>query len=480
MHDSTPEKLRGHAIAAVDPESIAAELGLRPGDRVLMLDEREIVDAFDFYLWQLEPELVLTVMTADGELLEFDIEKDADEPLGLSFEQAMLDACRSCHNRCVFCFIDQLPPGMRDSLYFKDDDLRMSFLSGNYVTLTNMTDSELDRLIRHRLSPMNISVHTTNPKLRRLMMGNRKADQIMERLKRIADAELLVNAQIVLCPGLNDQAELERTLTDLTSLGEALNSVAIVPVGLTRYRQPNKLYPLRPVGPDEANDLLRSVHRWQKHLLDQYGRRVIYAADEFYLQAGIPLPDEADYDGYPQLENGIGMATRTMAVIRERLAGSADATEPDQSAWPQTLVNRAQMRPADAILNVTGRSFAPLLMRQITEAANQIPAEIAAVPIDNEFFGTSITVTGLLTGEDLIRQLPESIDAMRRKGHQSIHLIMPANCLRADRDVMLDNTTLQNLADRLNVPVHVCQPDGSDWLSILRYLTSEKGNSQDG
>ncbi len=480
MHESKPERLQGHAIAAVDPDSIAAELGLRRGDLVLMLDGREIVDAFDFYLWQLEPQLILTVRTIDGELLEFDIEKDADEPLGLSFEQAMLDDCRSCHNRCVFCFIDQLPPGMRDTLYFKDDDLRMSFLSGNYVTLTNMTDSELDRLISHRLSPMNISVHTTNPKLRRLMMGNRKADQIMERLNRIAQAELLINAQIVLCPGLNDLDELERTLTDLTSLGAALNSVAIVPVGLTRFRQPNKLYQLRPVGPEEAAQLLQAVHRWQERLLSQSGRRVIYAADEFYLQAGWPLPEEAAYDGYPQLENGIGMATRTRTVILESLVVSTGSAAPDRSDWPKRLSAISQAKPADAILHATGRSFAPLLASLATEMAAKVPAELATVPIDNEFFGTSITVTGLLTGQDLIRQLPESIDEMRRKGHQSIHLLIPANCLRADSDVMLDDTTLQDIADRLGLPVHVCKPDGSDWLPVLRHLTCEKGMSLDG
>ncbi len=443
-------KHQGHVIIHVAEKSIAEELGLKPGDRVLSLNGKTIIDVFDFHFWQLSEQLILAVLTAEEELIEFDIEKDADEGLGLSFSDDMLGDCRTCHNNCVFCFIDQLPEGMRSSLYVKDDDLRMSFLNGNYVTLTNMPDQELDRLIAYRLSPMNISVHTTDPDLRRLMMRHKQAGDLMRRLRRIAKAGLSINAQIVLCPGLNDGSALEKTLADLVSLGPSLGSVAVVPVGLTRFRRQKKLYPLIPVNQQVARDTLAIINKWQSRQLESSGSRTIFAADELYLTAGEPLPSIEAYEDFPQLENGIGMSVRTLDQIKRDI----------ESVRTQTLKAQQKGQSAHPVILVTGTAFAPLLGDTAAQIRSRLNIPVSAAAIKNDALGHTITVSGLLTGSDIISQMTDILSKLRRETGQAGSLVLPSNLLRAGTETLLDNLTAADISRQLNVSVEVCAADG--------------------
>ena len=444
-------KSQGHEIVHVDDKSIAVDLGLKPGDHVLSLNGKTIADIFDFHFWQLNEQLTLTVLTAEGQLIEFDIEKDADEGLGLSFADDMLGDCRTCHNNCVFCFIDQLPEGMRDSLYVKDDDLRMSFLNGNYVTLTNMSDEELDRLIEYRLSPMNISVHTTDPDLRRLMMRHKKAGSIMQRLQQIAKAGLVINAQIVLCPGLNDGPALEKTLSDLVSLGSSLGSAAVVPVGLTRFRKQNKLYPLTPVHRQSALETLAIIEKWQSRLLAASGSRKVFAADELYLIADKPLPSMEAYEDFPQLENGIGMAAQTLHQIKKDLdfldTQQLDSADKDKAKQPVVLV--------------TGTSFAPLLHELAERMQKQLKLPVIVKAVKNDLLGHTITVSGLLAGCDIISQTADLLSKLQNETDENVSLILPSNLLRAGTKTLLDDLAVSDISRRLKVPVEICEADGS-------------------
>lgn len=469
------EYQKGHIISKVEPQSIAADLGLHPGDRLLALDEKPLRDIFDFELRQLADKLSLTVLTADGENIIFDIEKDADEKLGLEFAQPLLDDCTTCHNRCIFCFIDQLPQGMRKSLYVKDDDLRLSFLSGTYVTLTNISDAELDRLISYHFSPMNISVHTTDDKLRCKMMGNRKAANLLTRLRRIAAGGIAINAQIVLCPDINDGQALEQTITEMVSLGTALQSLAIVPVGLTRYRRDNKLYPLRPLTKTDAAAILELVEYWQRKMLAAGQARIVYASDEIYIKSGRRLPLPAEYDGFPQLENGVGMMTLTLHEIEQGLAGAS--YQPSQPLY-QALPAAAQADPEALKENIkhcimaTGISAAAYLQKLQPELSSKFDLEIEFSPVKNRFFGDTVTVAGLITGQDLL----DHFRGFRCLTPQKQALVLPASMFKADSPVMLDDVSVQDLADCLGLPVFVCPPTGQGLLDFLAWL---KGLSEE-
>ena len=296
------------------------DLGIQSGDRLLGIDGRPVLDVFDYQIRQLAEELVVSIQSRNGELLEFEIEKEEEEDLGLEFENPLLSECTHCHNRCVFCFIDQLPRGMRRSLYFKDDDMRMSFLHGNYVTLTNISDEEFDRLVSYRFSPMNISVHATDPEIRRKIMRNRHAGNLFERLQKLSANGIKLNCQLVLCPGWNDGAVLEQTLEDLSSLGDAVMSIAMVPVGITRYREENGLIPMDPFSVEGARNVIRTVEIGQTKRLRATGNRTIFAGDEFYIRAGLPFPAAEEYEDYPQLENGVGMAALFIDTMQDFLA----------------------------------------------------------------------------------------------------------------------------------------------------------------
>ena len=467
-------KRKGQLITGCLPGSIAEELGIQAGDRLLAIDGRAVRDVFDFRLRQMAAELVLEIEQADGELIEYEIEKDEDEDLGLEFAEALLDDCTHCHNKCIFCFIDQLPKGLRKTLYFKDDDLRLTFLTGNYVTLTNITDEELDRLIGYRFSPMNISVHTTDPVLRKQMMKNPKSGQILPRLQRIAAAGIALNTQIVLCPGWNDGENLERTISDLAALQPEVQSIAVVPVGVTRYRDENGLPSMRPFTREECRAVIASVERWQQHFLQTSGLHVYHAADEFYLRGEVPFPNAETYDGFPQLENGVGMITLFEQTLENHLSGT-EAIEPAvpfDSAWPQSrdgAVTPGDRGATGRIVVPTGTLAGPVLTRAASDLSAKLGVDLRVQPIVNDFFGDTISVTGLLTGQDVLSQL----QAILQPGDT---VLMPSCMLKADAPVFLDDLTLQDLSDRLAVPVHAVKADAEGLISGLLWLIAQRSN----
>ena len=307
-----------HVISGVKPDSIAMELELEPGDELISINGKEIEDVFDYQFLTEDEYLLVVVRKNNGEEWELEIEKDYDEDLGIEFENGLMDDYKSCSNKCMFCFIDQMPPGMRETLYFKDDDSRLSFLQGNYVTLTNMKDKDIERIIYYNLGPINVSVHTTNPKLRCTMLHNRFAGEALKKIKRLSDAGIEMNGQVVLCKGVNDGEELERTIRDLTEYIPNMQSLSIVPVGLTKYRE--GLYPLEAFEKEDAGKVLEQIHRWQDYCMEHFGTHFVHGGDEWYLLAEQPLPSAENYDGYIQLENGVGMITLLRDEFREALA----------------------------------------------------------------------------------------------------------------------------------------------------------------
>ena len=402
----------GVTITGVAPGSAAASRGVLPGDELLKVNGHEIVDVLDYRFYTAEPRLRLT-LSRGGRKRLLTLHKGTAEEVGLQFETYLMDRQRSCRNRCAFCFIDQMPPGMRESLYFKDDDSRLSFLFGNYITLTNLSEREVERILAMHISPVNVSVHTTNPELRCAMMGNRFAGEKLALLRRFAEAGVRMNCQLVLCPGWNDGPELDRSLRELAALGPSVESIAAVPVGLTRYRE--GLPSLRLHTPEEAAAVIDQMEAAGNALLALRGARVCYAADEFYLKAGRPLPAAAFYEDFPQLENGVGMVSLLKSQFLEALSGCG-------------------RRPAGSRLTfATGTAAAPLLEELIGIARKKWPdlrAEV--VPIRNDFFGETITVAGLVTGEDLIAQL---------KGRAGDIVVIPETMLNFEGNRFLDDVT---------------------------------------
>jgi putative radical SAM enzyme (TIGR03279 family) len=461
--------MAGHLISCVQEGSIAADLGLDTGDSMLLLDGRPIGDIFDFRLRELSGKLLLTVRKAAGELIEFDIEKDEDEELGLEFAEPMLRPCAACANHCVFCFIDQLPEGLRPSLYYKDDDYRLSFLNGNYVTLTNLDEDGLKQLIESRLSPVNVSVHTIDPDLRRKMLRHKKAGDICRQLEMITAAGLTVNAQIVLCPGINDGLFLHDTIAGLVRLGEPLQSIAVVPVGLTRYRGLNHLLELEAVTLEDARAALQEIHGWQRKMLEERKTRLVYAADELYLKAGWPFPPVSEYEDLPQLENGVGMAPLFLSELAAGLKECPAVIPPLMTAWPDGAEDSPRADPKEVLL-VTGDAAAPL-MRPFTAALSAWSGlTVSLVQIKNGFFGEQVTVAGLLTGQDLVAQLPELLKTKGAPPDGEIRIILPASMIKLDEGLTLDGFTLQRLADELGTAVHVCAADAPGLLGVLAWL----------
>ncbi len=430
-----------HIIRAVTPGSIAAELEIRPGDVLLSVNGQTPEDVFDYRYLISDEEIVVLVRSADGEEWEYEIEKEYGEDLGLEFENGLMDAYRSCRNKCIFCFIDQLPKGMRDTLYFKDDDSRLSFLQGNYLTLTNMGEHELDRIIYYKLSPINISFQTTNPQLRCRMLRNRFAGDIMEKVRRLKDAGILMNGQIVLCKDVNDGEELERSIRDLSALMPQLQSVSVVPVGLTRYR--DGLYPLTAFTKEDACGVLACIHRWQERFYEEYGTHFIHAGDEWYLLAEQPFPEEDCYDGYLQLENGVGMARLLEEEVRAALADR----EGDTRERRLTIA--------------TGELAAPLLARHIARIQEKYPnLRVQVTPIHNDFFGEQITVAGLVTGGDLIRQLTGKVFGDR--------LLITENMMKDGENVFLDDVTAEQVESALQTKLSIVESSGNDFVrSVL-------------
>lgn len=424
-------------IAGVEPDSIGEELGLKPGDRLIAMNGQEIRDVIDYMYYEASSDLSLLV-EADGEEILFEIEKESEEPLGLDFEDYLIDGQRRCKNKCIFCFIDQLPKGLRETLYFKDDDARLSFLMGNYITLTNLSEEDLERIIKMRISPINISVHTTDPELRVRMMANPNAAKINEILKRFFDAGIEMNCQIVLCKGVNDGRHLKKTLEDLAELAPCVRSTSVVPVGISRHRE--GLYPLVPFEKQDAADVIDLIEEIGARQKRKNGLRGCYPSDEFYVMAGRPVPEEEFYDGYPQLENGVGL----MRSLQQELEEALEETRGDDLP-----------RRIGIITGVLASGYMQELMAKIRQKFTGLEVEV--YPIVNHFFGERITVSGLVTGTDIVDQLTGRTLPER--------LLIPSSMLRAEQDLFLDSMSLQQVSKALNRPISVSTNDGADLLN---------------
>lgn len=429
-----------HRIKEVRAGSIGEELELQPGDMLLAVNGEPVEDIFDYQFMIEENEVILLIRKADGEEWELEIEKEESEDLGLVFENSLMDEYHSCRNKCMFCFIDQMPKGMRETLYFKDDDSRLSFLQGNYITLTNMSDKDINRIIRFHLAPINISVHTTNPELRCRMLTNRFAGEALKKIDRLYEAEIPMNGQIVLCKGVNDGAELERSIRDLLKYAPVMRSVSVVPVGLTKYR--DGLYPLEPFTKEDAREVLRLIRSYQKQAYEQYGIHFIHASDEWYILAEEEIPTADMYDGYIQYENGVGM----VRMFRDDLEAALAGLSGDDRKGKVTLVT------------------AKLIYPTICWAAEQIQKkypnmELQVVCITNHFFGEQITVTGLLTATDIIEQLSTL--------ELGDWVVLPSVVLKADEDIFLDDIALEDVQKALQVPIHIVKSNGMGFIQAV-------------
>jgi putative radical SAM enzyme (TIGR03279 family) len=417
----------GVRVLAVEPKGLASRAGLRPGDRLLRVNGQDLRDLVDFHVQAGEEQLAIDV-DRGGRPCSVVLERKWGKDLGLECEPPAPAEISTCANKCVFCFIHQLPPGLRKSLYVKDDDYRLSFLHGNYITLTDLPDSEVDRIVDLRLSPLYISVHATDPVLRHFLLGSPKTikGDLMERLRRLADSGIRLHTQIVLCPGLNDGPHLERTVRELSELHPGVNTVAVVPVGLTRHR--DGLYPLRSITPEEARATLDAIHTWQAGFLDRLGTRLVFAADELYLQARQAIPPAAAYEDFSVVEDGVGLVRRFEDDLR-RLAG-----RPGRPRW----------RGQRTVTIVTGELFGPIL-RPLLERLRIPGLRAEAVAVPNEFFGRAITVAGLLTGQDVARAL-----SGRPVGDV---VLIPRVALTETKGVFLDDVAPEDLSRALGVPI---------------------------
>ena len=440
-------KEKGHLIKTVQPGSIAEEMEIEAGDRLLAINGEDVEDIFD-YQYMIQDEYVeVTISKPSGEEWILEIDKEYTEDLGVEFENGLMDDYRSCTNKCIFCFIDQMPKGMRDTLYFKDDDWRLSFLQGNYVTLTNMSEKDVERVIKYHMSPINISFQTTNPELRCKMLHNRFAGDALKKVDRFFEAGIEMNGQIVLCKGVNDGAELERSLSDLTKYLPHLRSVSVVPVGLSKYRE--GLYPLEPFTKEDAEKVLDTIHAWQEKVFPKYGLHFVHASDEWYILAGRDVPEEDNYDGYLQLENGVGMVRLLWEEFMDSL----------RQLKENGAVERWNGRKRE-ISTVTGRIVYPYIYRMAKLMEETFPGlRVHVNAIRNDFFGERITVTGLLTGQDIIAQLKDT-----RLGEE---LLLPQNVLRSGERVLLDDYTVDDISDALQVPVNIVKSSGYDFTESL-------------
>ena len=447
------KKKNEHVIKEVYPGSIAEEMEIEPGDVLLSINNEEIGDVFD-YRYLIKDEYVEAVIRKpDGEEWLLEIDKEYDDDLGLEFENSLMSDYRSCSNKCIFCFIDQMPPGMRETLYFKDDDSRLSFLQGNYITLTNMKERDIERIIRMQLAPINISVQTTNPELRCKMLHNRFAGETLKYMKMLYDGHVEMNGQVVCCKGVNDGEELVRTLDDLAGFLPFLRSVSVVPAGITKYR--DGLFPIGLFTAGEAGEVIDLIESRQQGYYEEYGLHFIHASDEWYITAGRDFPEEERYDGYIQLENGVGMMRLFINEFNE--AFEALLGSPEYETLTETL-DRTLTIATGKLTGPTIRGFAEQLMRAFPRL------HIHVYDIRNDFFGETITVSGLVTGQDLIRQLKERKEAGEDLGG-ALHI--PSNMLRVGEQVFLDDVTVQDVERELNMRVVPVEPGGNEFIQAI-------------
>lgn len=426
-------------IKDVEKGSHAENLGILAGETLLSLNGNDIVDVLDYRFYQNECVLNVSVKSVNGEVRTVTVKKPEYDELGLEFETYLMDKQRSCRNKCIFCFIDQLPKGLRESLYFKDDDSRMSFLFGNYITLTNLTEHEIERIIKLHISPVNVSVHTTNPELRVRMMGNRFAGKALDALWRLCKAGISVNCQLVLCPGWNDGAELERSLTDLIKY-PSIGSIACVPVGLTGHRE--GLCELEPFNKQTASDVVDITEKFGNKTVEMYGERRVFAADEFYLTAERPMPEASVYGDFLQLENGVGM----WAMLKQECEEAIDDYDSPDEERNITLV--------------TGEAAHPLMLNIVDNVSKKWHNfKCNVIAVKNNFFGGRITVTGLITATDILEQLQGKA--------LGTELLISSSMLRHEGDMFLDSITVEEVEEKLNVKLTVVGSDGWSLLDAL-------------
>jgi len=430
-------------ICKIYPESIAEEVSIAVGDEVIKINGYPVEDILDFIFLLNDEYVEIELKKSNGEIWDLEIEKDYDEPLGVEFENPIMDDAKRCHNQCVFCFIDQLPCGMRDSLYFKDDDSRLSFLQGNFITLTNLKKRQFERIIKYRMSPINVSVHTTNPDLRIKMLGNRFAGEILNRVKTLTDNGIVVNAQIVLCPGYNDGLELEKTLNDLSGLNENLNSVAVVPIGLTDHRQ--NLIEMDGFNCDSAKDVIDFVEEFQRRMLVKRGSRFVFLADEFYIMANTPFPNPDAYEGFLQFEDGIGMIQKLYYEVDRQLTKVRKI--PSENRFVKII---------------TGFAAAPYLEKLAHYVISKYPmVHVEVQAIQNNYFGNKITVAGLLTGKDIISQ------TIINKKYDVI--LTSIFMYKSGEEVLLDDMTRTELEQYFGYPVEIIDGSGAGFIDAILY-----------
>lgn len=423
-------------IKYVEPDSIAYEAGLEAGDKLLSINGHVFHDILEYRYLTAEYEVTLEVLKKDGTKEMITVENDYDD-IGIEFNEELIDEAQSCKNKCIFCFIDQLPEGMRETVYFKDDDTRLSFLQGNYVTLTNLSDEEIDRLIKMRVSPINISVHATEPELRCMMLHNRFAGTCYETMRRFKENDIYMNCQVVLCPGINDGENLKRTLSDLGALYPNVNSISVVPVGLTRYR--DGLYPLKPFTKETSAETIRFVEQIQNEFLEKYGTRLVYLSDEFYVDAMLPIPPAECYEGFPQLENGVGL----IASMKEEF---------------DSAINLVKQKKRSRHVSIATGEIAYGFIKDLAEniEAKCEGVMIDVYPIKNNFFGGGVSVSGLVCGCDIIESLKGRV--------KTDTLLIPDSMLRDDDNVFLDDTTVEDVEKELDVKITSVLNDGYEFI----------------
>ena len=446
-------KKNEHVIKEVYPGSIAEEMEIEPGDILVSINNEVIEDVFDYRYLIKDEYIEVVIRKPDGEEWLLEIDKEYDDDLGVEFENGLMSDYRSCSNKCIFCFIDQMPPGMRETLYFKDDDSRLSFLQGNYITLTNMKERDIERIIRMQLAPINISVQTTNPQLRCKMLHNRFAGDKLKYLQMLYDGHVEMNGQVVCCKNVNDGAELKRTIEDLSKYLPFLRSVSVVPAGITKFR--DGLFPIELYTKEEAGAVIDMVESRQQEFYDQYGLHFIHASDEWYITAGRDFPEEERYDGYIQLENGVGMMRMFINEFNEALEDVVSAREYEGLA---KTVSRTLTIATGRLTYSTICGFAGQLM----DAFPHLTVHVYF--IRNDFFGETITVSGLITGQDLIRQLKERQDAGEDLGEV---LQIPSNMLRVGEQVFLDDLTVQDVERELGMKVVAVESGGREFIDAI-------------
>jgi putative radical SAM enzyme (TIGR03279 family) len=426
-------------IKLVHKGSIGEELGLKPGDEIVSINGKKLIDIIDYLFLVSDEELEIHIKKHDGEEIIYELEKEYDEDLGVEFSNPLMDEAKRCSNNCIFCFIDQMPKGMRESLYFKDDDSRLSFIQGNFVTLTNVTYNQLDRIIRYKISPINVSIHSTDPEVRIKMLKNNKSGDIYKKLKLLHEGQINMNGQIVLLRDINDEKNLEKTILDLSELYPSMNSIAVVPVGITKYRE--GLETLKTFDKQSSRRVIEQIEYLQELMIKKLGTRFVFAADEFYVMADIEVPNEEYYEGYIQIENGVGLLRKF------------------ENELLKTLKPYKHKNKYSGII-VTGNSAFKYMVKWIKEIQkNHLGMELEVINVENNFFGNKITVSGLITGKDLIENV---------KGKKSDFILIPKVMLKQDEDIFLDDYSLEMVEQELGIKVIPIDVDGTKLINYIK------------